>query len=166
MTWPTHQTGGIVAALALSLSLPSIIGAFLGSILPDVIDQTVSRLAPGKRVRQKVFNKIHRGQSHWLGWWMLLFFLPLTVSLPVLARDVLAGIALGGLSHVVLDMLTPRGVPLLPVRQAVNLSIPVCSTGKFSEYVFLAFLICAGLFCVFSFTPVQGGITARLRMSL
>lgn len=161
MTWPTHQAGAVVAALALDMPPLAVFAAFLGAVLPDMADQSLSRLAPGKRMRQKMFNRIHRGNSHWFGWWLLFFMLPLAFALPEFAREILAGFALGGLSHVMLDMFTPRGVPLLPVGPARNLAIPVCSTGKPGEYVILALLIAAGVFLLFSISPVKDGLLLR-----
>ena len=160
MTWPTHQTGAVAAALAFNLSLPAIAASFIGATVPDIIDQAISRLMPDKRLRQKVFNRIHRGNSHWFGWWLFLFLLALSLPIPPLARDLAAGFAIGALSHVGLDMLTPRGVPFLPVGRTFNIALPVCSTGKFSEYVVLGILILSGLLCVFSFQIVPGGIAA------
>lgn len=161
MTWPTHQAGSVVAALALHLPPLAIFAAFLGAVLPDVVDQSLSRLAPGKKMRQKIFNRVHRGNSHWFGWWLLVFMLPLVFGMPEFVRNILAGLALGGLSHVTLDMLTPRGVPLFPIGPVRNLAIPICSTGKPGEYIFLALLIAAGVLCLFSISPVKDGLLLR-----
>ena len=166
MTWPTHQAGALLAALALDLSFPALAAAFMGATLPDIIDQSISRFAPGKRLRQKVFNRIHRGHSHWFGWWLAIFLITLGLPMPGIVRDLLAGLALGALSHVALDMLTPRGVPFLPFGAPCNVAIPLCSTGKWSEYVFLGLILFCGLLCLFSIQPVPGGVMARLRMAL
>lgn len=161
MTWPTHQVGAALAALALDLPPLAIASACLGAVLPDLADQKISALATGKRMRQKVFNRIHRGNSHWFGWWIMLFMLPLAFPMPAFARDLLAGFALGGLAHVAMDMLTPRGVPLLPFGPVRNVAIPVCSTGKAGEYVFMAILLLLGIFYLFSIDPVKGGLLLR-----
>ena len=47
----------------------------------------------------------------------------------------------GGISHVVLDMLTPSGIPLHPFSRKNKLSFRVCSTGSVGEYVFLGVML-------------------------
>lgn len=142
MKWITHQTGAVLGALALGLPWPGIAAAGAGAVFPDVIDQKISGLAATRRGRQKIFNKIHRGPSHWFGWWLLL--LAVLAVWPPLARDAAAGFVFGALSHIALDMLTPQGVPLRPFSRRGRLALPVCSTGKAGEYVFLALLLAAG----------------------
>ncbi len=156
MKWVTHQTGALIAAMALELPLPCIAAACAGAIAPDLVDQKISGLAQGKRKRQKAFNKIHRGASHWFGWWLAFFMAALLLPLPAFANSICAGIAFGGLSHVMLDMLTPRGVPLLPVATGFRLSLRICSTGRWSEYVFLGAMITAAV--IFMNNPLGEGL--------
>lgn len=146
MKWITHQTGAVLGALALGMPWPGIVAAGAGAVFPDVIDQKVSKLGGSRAARQKIFNKIHRGPSHWLGWWLALFLLALAWPLPALARDAAAGFALGAISHVALDMLTPQGVPLYPFSRKGKLAVPICSTGKAGEYVFLLLMLACGVF--------------------
>lgn len=144
MKWLTHQMGAVLAALSLTGS-PLVIGsAFAGGILPDVIDQKRARLGKNRRERQKIFNSAHRGASHWFGWWLLLFFASAMLSQAPL-REIAAGLALGGLSHVGLDMLTTRGVPLVPFTRKGSVSLRFCSTGSWKEYVFLAAITLSAL---------------------
>lgn len=145
MKWITHQTGAVLCGLALALPLPGLVGIGMGAILPDLIDQRRSALAPAKK-RQQAFNRLHRGASHWFGWWLLLFLQFLALPLPPLARDACAGLFLGALVHVGMDLLTPRGVPALPFGHRPRLAVPVCSTGSLGEYLFLALIAAAGLF--------------------
>lgn len=144
MKWITHQTGAVLGAVALALPLPGVVCASFGAVLPDVIDQRLSMLAPGSS--RKAFNRLHRGSSHWFGWWLLLFLAILAFPLPVLCRDAAAGFTFGGLTHIGMDSLTPRGVPVLPYSRRLKLALPVCSTGSLGEYIFLAAIIAAGLF--------------------
>lgn len=146
MKWITHQTGAIVLGLALQLPAAGIAAASAGAILPDLADQKIAALAPGRRQRQKIFNKIHRGATHWFGWWLGLFLAVLYFPLQPLASEIAAGLAFGGLSHVALDMLTPHGVPLLPFARNRRVAIAMCGTGSAGEYVFLLLLLGAGLF--------------------
>lgn len=149
MKWITHQTGAGLCALSLGLGPMAGVCALLGGIVPDLIDQKLSRMA-GKANRQKVFNRIHRGGSHWFGWWLALFIvvmiLPQAGFFNGLIKDLVAGVAIGALSHVGLDALTPRGVPLLPLKTPLSIALPLCSTGKASEYIFLAAMVSAALF--------------------
>lgn len=138
MKWFTHQTGAVLGGIAFQLPMAAMGTLFLGAILPDVIDQRISRHAGTGKKRQAIFNRIHRGSSHWFGWWLALFMLVIGAPLPALCRDICAGFALGALSHVVLDFFTPRGVPLLPFARMRHISLPLCSTGKLDEYIFLA----------------------------
>ena len=59
---------------------------------------------------------------------------PGQTELPVL----LAGLGLGGMAHVLLDMCTPSGVPLMPFSRTPRFSLNLCRTGSLGEYVFLA----------------------------
>ena len=62
-----------------------------------------------------------------------------TVLLLALLSAIIIG--LGGISHVVLDMLTPSGIPLHPFSRKNKLSFKVCSTGSVGEYVFLGVML-------------------------
>ena len=143
MRWPTHQVGAIAAALWLGLPAAGVAASFVGGVLPDVFDQKIAGLFGN---RQKAFNRIHRGFTHWPGLWLGLFlaalyFLPKEAAW--LSRPVCTGLALGGLSHVVLDMLTVQGVPLLPFSRKNRFSLKLCKTGGVGEYVFLVCMLAA-----------------------
>lgn len=129
--------GAVLAALSLTNS-PLVIGsAFIGGILPDIIDQSRAKLGKNRQAQQRIFNATHRGASHWFGWWLLLLLA--CAALPqTLLREVAAGFALGGLSHIALDMLTVRGVPLAPFTRKGSISLRFCKTGSWKEYIFLA----------------------------
>lgn len=131
MRWITHQTGAVLGALALAMPVAGVLGAGIGATIG------------GKRSRQKIFNRIHRGASHWFGWWVCIFICSLTLPWPRLAQEIVCGIGFGSLSHIALDLLTPAGVPLLPFSRKGKLSLPVCVTGKAGEYVFLFAMLCA-----------------------
>ena len=51
------------------------------------------------------------------------------------------GLGFGGLSHVILDMLNPHGVPIMPFSRKPTFSLKLCSTGSLGEYVFLAAML-------------------------
>ena len=61
---------------------------------------------------------------------------------------ILGGFAFGALSHVLLDLCTNKGVPLLPFG-GFPFSLRICATGSFGEYALLGmgiilFWICQG----------------------
>ena len=140
MKWITHHATAVAAALALHLPAAGVAAACVGAVMPDVLDQRMAGLAPTRRGRQKIFNAVHRWTTHWFGWWLILcvvaFAAPGAQMGPV-GRDVLLGLGFGGLSHVVLDMLTPSGVPLTPFSRSNKFSLKLCSTGSLGEYCFL-----------------------------
>lgn len=144
MKWVTHQTGALLGAIAMQAPLAALLMVIPGAILPDLVDLKVARLAKGARQR-KLFNKVHRGPSHWFGWWFGLALLVLALPLPILLQDALAGLALGAFCHVIMDMLTPKGVPLFPIHSKLKLSTPLCATGTGGEYLFLGCMILAGI---------------------
>lgn len=147
MKWLTHQTTTVAAALALAMPAAAVGAAWAGSVLPDLLDQKRAALS---RNRQRTFNRIHRGTSHWFGWWLALFVLPLAATSPLAgypqSAAVVGGLGFGALCHVAQDMLTTTGVPLLPWSRRGRVALGLCRTGGAGEYVFLAVaLACCGL---------------------
>ena len=163
MKWRTHQACGVGIAFLRHLSPVVIAAAWAGSLLPDIFDQRAAGLLSlGRRDRQAVFARIHRGISHWFLLWLLLFAaawgpideicreLSLDTAhspniLPYL-RESAYGLGLGGFLHVALDMLTPRGVPVLPFS-GLTIAAPIVKTGSLGEYVFLVCLCLLLAFC-------------------
>ena len=98
MKWITHQTAGVGAALALHLPLEGVVAACLGAILPDKLDQAIAKRS---RNPQRTFNQIHRGTTHWFGWWVAILLVACSHLVPPHWQPALLGIGLGGISHVV-----------------------------------------------------------------
>jgi inner membrane protein len=143
MTWRTHVMGGLVSLWIVPLGgwiLPSgidttslvlaIIFALLGSLLPD-LDARESKLSnmqiggvtPLKPAAWFLNRSLgHRGVMHSL---LALLIASLVFSLPLaLFLDSFAGVglALGYLSHLLLDACTKSGVPLYwPDNKRVHL---------------------------------------------
>lgn len=138
MKWMTHQTAAVGMALVLHLPFEGVLASCLGAVLPDMLDQRASRLS---RNPQRAFNRLHRGTTHWFGWWLALFLGASLLPVPPHWKAVALGLGFGGLSHVLLDMLTPSGVPLHPFSRQNKFSLKLCSTGSAGEYVFLAGMI-------------------------
>lgn len=141
MRWVTHQVAAAGAAILLHLPPAGLAAALAGAILPDVFDQKLAGLF---RNRQTAFNRLHRGFTHWPGLWLALLLVSVTLvphTLGKMLQPVLFGIALGGLSHVILDMLTPQGIPLSPFSRKNRFSLNLCRTGGLGEYAFLIVML-------------------------
>lgn len=159
MTGKTHLIGGI-ASLSLLLLWPApialndwgmaIAGAVVGSLLPD-LDAPVSQLSRFQAAGVRPFALpalvlshflTHRGFSHSLLGWLLA---SLIVALPLgvfVSPWLGTGLALGYGSHLLLDMMTKSGVPLLwPDKTRRHVLPPPLriSTGKPEEGLALAF---------------------------
>ncbi|MBO4369554.1 MAG: metal-dependent hydrolase [Desulfovibrio sp.] len=157
MTWKTHELAALTAAFVYDSSLTTVIPAFFGAILPDVLDQRFSSLFSfTKKGRQRLFAAVHRGISHWFGLWLGLIWLSFLLDCsfaaqfvpPNCVHDVCLGLGLGALSHVFLDALTPQGVPLFPFLSTPRLTLSFCRTGSIGEYCL--FLLLLFLFCFVS----------------
>lgn len=147
MKWITHKTAALGAAWCLGFPLPAVVAALAGAILPDLLDMWLARLLV---FRQAAFNRLHRGITHWFGWWlaMLIPFVLRMGRAEPLPDPVwlVAGLGLGGLSHVLLDMCTMSGVPVAPWTRNPRVALKWCSTGSLREYVFLACMLIAFAF--------------------
>ncbi len=141
MKWVTHQAVAVAAAYTLHMPLEGMAAVWVGSVMPDILDQKISGMF---RNRQKAFNQIHRGTTHWFGIWLIALFAGFLLPLPEMAAGVVAGLGFGGLAHVALDMCTPSGVPLVPWSRRNKFSLNICKTGSVGEYCFLA--VSMGLF--------------------
>lgn len=106
--------------------------AFVGSLLPD-IDHPASwvgrRLRPVSTAISGAFG--HRGITHSA---IAVVTLVLLLEHGGYTRSVTSALAVGYLSHLAADMLTPRGLRLLwPLR--TTWSLPLCHTGSPAEAV-------------------------------
>ncbi len=169
MKWITHQSVPVGMALLLDWPHAALAGVAFGAILPDVIDMGISRMSPNP---QKTFKAIHRGFTHWFGWyallllfWVLLYMYPRSMGalhLPLKQLYFLGGVAFGGMFHVLLDMCTPSGIPLLPFSQQKRFSLKLFSTGSPQEYLFLALVL--ALFAALGVDDFSGMLRQIQRM--
>lgn len=160
MKWFTHKAVAVAGALAVEAPPTALVAILVGSVLPDMVDTTISR------GDQKVWRRIHRQASHWFGWYLGLMalgymipaqdvLLPLlksaNISFPGVSRstlsqieqtgaDLLIWVGIGGLVHILLDALTPMRVPLFPFGGKTRFGVNLVSTGTWKESVFL---VCA-----------------------
>lgn len=146
-TGKTHIVGGILVGLivtqALEINAGYSVVAGVSALFPD-IDQPTSKIGqriPGSFLIKLIFG--HRNFWHSLLAALLLFlafssFLPQHFAVLVLA---------GYLSHLLLDMLTPAGVPLFyPFTK--RFSIPLTKTGGLIEYLFLGVMFAMSIMII------------------
>jgi inner membrane protein len=135
MTFGTHVLGALI--LSSFLNLP-VIPAVLGSVIPD-IDHGKGLPPPKKRT---LLNS-HRGMTHHLAIPLALFLISLTVKdfLNERAGIDLLSFSAGYFSHLILDALTPLGIPY-KFSYYPRFSLKLLKTGKLGEiFVILIFVI-------------------------
>ncbi len=153
MRGTTHVLGGVMAGAVIGLSFSSDmtsnemvytvsgLGAcVLGSLLPD-IDNSTSTV--GKYFWLINWTLKHRGFCH-----SLLFVAIMSFTTAVLLHPHL-GICLGAgmLSHLLLDMLNPKGVQLLwPVRKMYKFGIIQIYTDSFGDIIVGSLCLCLAIF--------------------
>ena len=135
MKWVTHQAGALAVAFWFKADPLVSAGMILGAVLPDLIEQGVSR------GNTRLFLAIHRGVFHWFGLYAAGLLAVVCLPLAPHARAAAAGLMFGALSHIALDALNPSGVPVLPMRDRPRLKLPLVSTGSVREWIFLGGLL-------------------------
>lgn len=117
--------------------IPMVVGGYLGGLLPD-IDHPGSKIGKALYPVAWVVNKLfgHRGATHSL---LALFLTSVLFLLPSLSLDgfigflykqFAIGIGVGFLSHLILDMSTKSGVPLMYPFSRKSFNIGRLTTGK------------------------------------
>ena len=143
MTGKTHIIGGLAASLAFaqvtSYDPVLLVGAgVIGAVLPDICHggSKVGRAFP---LVSKVINGLfgHRSFTHSL---LFLMIMAIVMDSFVTNESVTAGILVGMVSHLVLDMATRNGIKLLfPLKIRVRFPLTT-RTGGTVESVVLAAL--------------------------
>ncbi|WP_427910126.1 metal-dependent hydrolase [Pelotomaculum schinkii] len=164
MLFPTHFVGGALTALIFSTNgdaKTTVIAAVTGGIaalLPD-IDSPKSFLGSRVPLAPSAIRMTlgHRGPLHSLaaaGAVYVLFQWYLPQVLTGLSLGLNYWIFWGYASHLLLDMLTPEGVPLLwPVQG--RLAVPIASTGSILER-FMVFPAVSSLFLFILYKKIGG----------
>lgn len=157
----THFIAGVVCGAALAANVTTLdsaallmIAGALGALAPDLDHPqgALSRRVGLVAAPIRLFVR-HRGATHSLG--ALLLAMTAALILPVNLRAYGMAAALGYASHILLDMLTVQGVPLLwPKRGRV--SVLGLTTGGLVESAILYLLMCALLWIGFSQLPSLG----------
>lgn len=143
MTGKTHIIGGIAASLAFAQITnyePLILlgAGAVGALLPDICHggSKIGRTFP---FASKIINGLfgHRTFTHSLLFLFLVGYL-FTVFLP--NEALAAGLLVGMISHLLLDMATKNGIKLFfPVRMTVRFPLTT-KTGGTAEYVIFGIL--------------------------
>ncbi|MBO8159604.1 metal-dependent hydrolase [Thermosyntropha sp.] len=124
----THFVTGL--ALGSFISWPAAFAAGIAALLPDIdsCQSTIGRLVrPVSYVIQKTVG--HRNLFHSV--WILIVIHFFCTFLP---HDILLGVLIGYLSHILLDILNPAGVRVFwPIP--INLALPLVRTGSLIEYL-------------------------------
>lgn len=156
MTGKTHIIGGIAASLAFAQIThydPVILlcSGTIGAILPDICHGG-SKIGRSFPVLSKIINGLfgHRTFTH-----SLLFLVLTSILLNALSVDkaVSAGILVGMISHLVLDMATKNGIKLLfPLKMTIRFPITTTTGGAVEYLVFAALSVLVVYFGYDAFT--------------
>ena len=148
MNGRTHMAGGVALACGLNITgafadspvkLAALIGSSLiGAVILDIDKKntTISNRHPVVSFFTRLFTT-HRGFTHSLLSMVItgsLVYIISSAIVPNLKNPVCSGYLLGYLSHLILDMLNPKGVPLFfPCK--VKISLAGIKTGGITEAV-------------------------------
>lgn len=135
MIGKTHALTGACAALALNATGVGVVLATFGAVLPD-IDCATSIV--GKHAKTLATILPHRGPTHSL----LFLFLSLCIN---------PWLALGVLTHIVLDMINPRGLLLFwPFKTKVKFPLGKAAPtgGKFELILQIVLIAISVYFCI------------------
>ena len=136
MRWPTHFVAGLAAGMLITTEPVAVIVSGVSALLPD-IDIPTSKVGRASPVVSTIINIAfgHRGLFHSLLAAGLIYRLDLKFF-PAYSIYCLVGY----LSHLLLDCLTPSGVPLLwPIP--LRFRIPVIKTGSVSEMILFVCIV-------------------------
>lgn len=147
MTYRTHIIGGAALAVLVhkyGLHVPEIemigyyAGAMVGSLLPD-LDHPHSWISHKTVILYYPFQQFgHRKATHSL---LAVILLLTLLNFLFGINNITLGIGLGYLSHLILDMLNPLGVPLLYPFIKHKYKIGKIRTGESGEYIVAVLLI-------------------------
>jgi membrane-bound metal-dependent hydrolase YbcI (DUF457 family) len=145
----THLAGGLCAAAVIihtsdatwSHAIAGIAVSSVAALVPDWINVAV----PGLRIRGATG---HRGFTHWL------LTAAITTTIVAMVAYPLAQFWMAGyLSHLVLDMLTERGIPIFgplgfwPLPMNISL-LPVHEGGLFDKWLGAALIVVAAMMII------------------
>lgn len=138
MKWFSHRVFAVGIAAICKFDLVGMGLAYLGSTVPDSIDFFLAKIGFN-------FNKIHRKHSHAWVWYALMLALLHFAAYPFIAnnfaellkyKDLITAFFLGIFSHIFLDMLTIKGVPIF-INPNKKMAVKLVSTDTWTESVFI-----------------------------
>ncbi|ABO49468.1 membrane-bound metal-dependent hydrolase [Desulforamulus reducens MI-1] len=144
MMAPSHMAAaGLIAHAAFNLS-PTAVGiAVIASLVPDfdTPKSTLGRIFPF--ISYPLSLAGHRSITHSFAGAALLA-IPIVLAQGYLSMNLLTPFLIGYLSHLLLDIFTPQGCPLLwPIP--LHIKLPLVVTGGIREIIFTTVLIVTAL---------------------
>jgi membrane-bound metal-dependent hydrolase YbcI (DUF457 family) len=149
MTWKSHiaVTGALTYAVTMDPTFAAAAAA--GAVLPDRVEFILPWLK-------------HRGNSHALALWIGLVAVTAVANVIASKLGITPGgiqatyyafaVAIGGVCHLLEDMCSVTGIPLLPTwvtpgQKPPTLKVPLYKTGSLSEFAVAggALVICGGI---------------------
>lgn len=166
MKYKTHLVGGLLLGTATvgvasglagggEVASPELIymgGAVIGSLFPD-IDHKGSYIGRRMKITSGIISSLfkHRGATHSpiiMGGFVSLLYLLSRAFFPLdIIPILLSGFFVGIISHILLDMITKGGVPLLYPLIDKKINLTNMKTGSSGEN-FVLFLMVIALVCV------------------
>ena len=145
--------GGFIGASIIGSLYPDADhqGSFMGKRL--IISNAIFRALGGveKRMSKKAPMFAHRGILH-TPLFVLLVTLLLSLLVPAIAHPIVWGFGIGMLSHILLDMLTTSGVPVLfPLTRKKISLLPFKTGGTFEKIFYYAMWIGLAYFIIKTF---------------
>lgn len=172
MQYKAHLAGGLATGVLIAQPVTTLIGSssptlavgaviagsLLGSLLPD-IDHRGSYIGRRLPILSFLASAVgHRGPTHapfivsllsLLFGWLLLKFAPVAIAGWLLLF--LIGSYAGTLSHILLDALTPRGVPAMYPFSKKHVRLASFKTGGWFEHIFSIFLVISSVIYFYRF---------------
>jgi len=161
MTYSTHILTGLCAGGFILLQQPDpqfalLSATLVGSILPD-IDEPNSYAGRRNKGTSHLIKAVfgHRGITHSiLGLAVLSALIYAVIYYYQLDIQYLYFFNIGYLSHILSDLLTKSGVPLLyPYKK--NLKIPIIRTGDKKEFIFRTIVYAGLLFMIVNYVKTE-----------
>ena len=168
MTGKTHLLTGVCAGVLTAASIASdnaimfgltITATCMGSIIPD-IDNEKSMVGSNIKILSKLINKIsgHRGFTH-APLLLAVFFIAMYYVMKHYQFEyympVLYGYTIGYTSHLLLDMLTKNGIPLLYPFLKKRTHIFNIKSGGIAEFLILCGLLVIIIASLFLFLCIK-----------
>ena len=165
MKYKTHLVGGLLLGTITAGTISGLVGqnvaspelfyiggAVVGSLFPD-IDHKGSYIGRRMKIASSVVSSLlkHRGATHSpvvMGGFVFLIYLLSKAFFPLNIMPILlSGFFVGIMSHILLDMITKGGVPLLYPLTSKKINLTNMKTGSNGEN-FVLFLMVIALVCV------------------